>query len=174
VTSSENHAKLYELNKMVGSVLGPFEAWLAMRGLKTLPLRVCRQCSSAMRVAEWLAKHPKVKRVNYPGLRDHPQHRLANRLFNGKGFGGVLSFEINGADQAGAFRFMDALELCVPATSLGDIYTLVLHPATSSHRALSAEERRRFGIGDGLVRLSTGIEEPEDIISDLQQALTKV
>jgi len=138
VTSRENQDKLSELNKMVGGVLGPFEAWLAMRGLKTLPLRVGRQCANAMRAAEWLSKHPRIQRVNYPGLKDHPQHGLASRLFEGRGYGGVLSFEISGADQSAAFRFMESLQLCLPATSLGDIYTLVLHPATSSHRSLSA------------------------------------
>lgn len=171
VTSAEIRRELYELNKLVGSVLGPFEAWLAMRGLKTLPLRVRQQCANAARFAEWLARQPQIARVNYPGLPDHPQHALAGRLFGERGFGGVLSFEIAGADQATVFRFMEALDLCLPATTLGDIYTLVLHPATSSHRGLSAEERARVGIRDGLLRLSAGIEEAADIIADLEQAL---
>ena len=171
VASEERRAELFELTKMVGGVLGPFEAWLAMRGLKTLPLRMRQQCANAMRVAEWLSQHPRVARVHYPGLTEHPQHDLARRLFGGRGFGGVLSFEIAGADQAAVFGFMEALELCLPATTLGDVYTLVLHPATSSHRGLSAEERAQVGIGDGLVRLSAGIEEAEDILADLEQAL---
>ncbi len=170
-TSGENKAKLYELNKLVGSVLGPFEAWLALRGLKTLPLRVKRQFESAQRIAEWLCTQPRIARVNYPGLREHAQHQLAQRLFEGKGYGGVLSFEIKGADKAAAFRFMEALTICLPGTTLGDVYSLVLHPATASHRALTQEERKRVGISDGLVRLSTGIEAPEDIIADLEQAL---
>ncbi len=170
-TSGENKAKLYELNKLVGSVLGPFEAWLALRGLKTLPLRVKRQFESAQRIAEWLCTQPRIARVNYPGLREHAQHQLAQRLFEGKGYGGVLSFEIKGADKAAAFRFMEALTICLPGTTLGDVYSLVLHPATASHRALTQEERKRVGISDGLVRLSTGIEAPEDIIADLGQAL---
>jgi cystathionine gamma-synthase/methionine-gamma-lyase len=161
---------LYELNKLVGGVLGPFEAWLALRGLKTLPLRMRQQCANAQHVAEWLAAHPRIARVNYPGLASHPQHALARRLFDERGFGGVLSFEIAGADRAGAFRFMEALDLCQPATTLGDIYTLVLHPATSSHRSLSVEERAQIGIGEGLVRLSAGIEDADDIIADLQHA----
>lgn len=173
VTSAENRRKLYELNKLVGSVLGPFEAWLALRGCKTLPLRVRQQCANAARVAEWLAAHPKIERVNYPGLPLHPQHNLAQRLFDGRGFGGVLSFEIAGADKVAAFRFMESLELCLPATTLGDIYTLVLHPATSSHRSLSADERAQVGIGNGLVRLSAGIEDAADIIADLEQALAR-
>ncbi len=173
VTSAERRRKLYELNKLVGSVLGPFEAWLALRGCKTLSLRVRQQCANAAHVAEWLAAHPKIARVNYPGLPVHPQHELARHLFGGQGFGGVLSFEIAGANQAKVFRFMEALELCLPATTLGDIYTLVLHPATSSHRSLSPEERAQVGIGEGLVRLSAGIEDATDIIADLDQALAR-
>ena len=173
VTSAQNRSKLYELNKLVGSVLGPFEAWLALRGCKTLPLRMRQQCANAARIAEWLALHAKIARVNYPGLATHPQHELAQRLFIERGFGGMLSFEIAGADRAQAFRFMEALELCQAATTLGDVYTLVLHPATSSHRALSTEDRARVGIGEGLVRLSAGIEDADDIIADLAQALAK-
>jgi cystathionine gamma-synthase/methionine-gamma-lyase len=170
-TSVGNKSRLFELNKLVGSVLGPFEAWLALRGLKTLPLRMRQQCENARQVAEWLSSHPRVAKVNYPGLADHPQHALAERLFEGKGSGGVLSFEIKDADKATVYRFMEALTLCLPVTSLGDIYSLVLHPATSSHRSLTAEERLRIGISDGLVRLSTGIEAVEDILADLETAL---
>jgi cystathionine gamma-synthase/methionine-gamma-lyase len=171
VTSAGNRARLFELNKLVGGVLGPFEAWLALRGLKTLPLRVRAQFAGALQVAEWLSGRPEIARVNYPGLESHPQHALAQRLFGGEGFGGVLSFEIRDADRKTAFRFMDALQLCQPATTLGDIYTLVLHPATSSHRSLSEAERAQVGIRDGLVRLSAGIEAPADILADLDQAL---
>src|ERR1700690_1189077 len=172
-TSKENKSKLYELNKLVGGVLGPFEAWLALRGCKTLPLRRKQQCQNAQEVAEWLSKHPRVKKVNYPGLSDHPQHALAKSLFEDKGYGGVLSFEIAGADKAQVYRFMESLTICLPATTLGDVYSLVLHPATSSHRSLTAEERASVGIPDGLVRLSVGIESAEDILSDLESALVK-
>ncbi len=171
VTSKEHRRTLYELNKLVGGVLGPFEAWLALRGLKTLPLRMRQQCASALRVAAWLASQPGMARVNYPGFPDHPQHSLAHRLFGERGYGGMVSFEIAAADKAKAFRFMEALQLCLPATTLGDIYSLVLHPATSSHRSLSREEREKVGIRDGLVRLSVGIEDADDIIADLSQAL---
>ena len=171
VTSSENRRRLNELNKLVGGILGPFEAWLALRGCKTLSLRLARQCENAALVAEWLAAHPRVAKVHYPGLSCHPHHPLACRLFGDRGFGGMLSFEIAGVDRAAAFRFMEALDLCLPATTLGDIYTLILHPVTSSHRSLSPEERAQVGIGDGLVRLSVGIEDASDIISDLEQAL---
>lgn len=170
-TSRENRKKLNELSKMVGGVLGPFEAWLVLRGLKTLPLRVHRQCENAARVAGWLGHHPRVSRVYYPGLPHHPQHELADRLFEGRGFGGVLSFEITGADKKTVFRFMDSLHLWQPAATLGDIYSLVLHPATASHRALTVEERVAIGISEGLVRLSAGIEAIEDLIADLDQAL---
>lgn len=171
ITSNENRKKLNELNKWVGGVLGPFEAWLALRGCKTLALRMREQCNNAFRIAEWLAEHPKIERVNYPGLLAHPQHNLARRLFNNRGFGGMLSFEIAGADRSSVFHFMESLDLCLPATTMGDIYTLVLHPATSSHRSLSVEERTQVGIGEGLVRLSVGIEDVADIIADLDQAL---
>jgi cystathionine beta-lyase/cystathionine gamma-synthase len=174
VTSAANRRQLYELNKLVGGVLGPFEAWLALRGLKTLPLRLRQQCANAARLAEWLAGQPGIARVNYPGLPAHPQHTLAGRLFSDRGYGGVLSFDLAGADTAAAFRFMEALKLCLPATTLGDIYTLALHPATSSHRSLSAEERARVGIGEGLVRLSAGIEDVADLMADLAQALRLV
>jgi cystathionine beta-lyase/cystathionine gamma-synthase len=174
VTSGADRARMFELNKLVGSVLGTFEAWLALRGLKTLPLRVSRQCENALQIAEWLSDRPEIARVNYPGLSSHPQYKLAQRLFEGQGSGGVLSFEIKDADKALAFRFMEALQLCQPATTLGDIYTLVLHPATSSHRSLSDAERAQVGIRDGLVRLSTGIEDPADILADLEQALKAV
>ncbi len=173
-TSAENRHKLNELNKLVGGVLGPFEAWLALRGLKTLPLRVQRQCDNAQKIAEWLCTQPHVSKVNYPGLPEHPQHALAEKLFDAKGYGGVLSFEIAGADKAMVFRFMEALTLCLPATTLGDIYSLVLHPATSSHRALTEAERARVGISTGLVRISAGIEAVDDIIADLRNALGKV
>jgi cystathionine gamma-synthase/methionine-gamma-lyase len=171
VTSAANRTCMFETNKLLGSNLGPFEAYLALRGLKTLPLRVRQQCSNALQLATWLANRPEIARVNYPGLITHPQHELALRLFNGQGFGGVFSFEIRNAGRAEVFHFMEALQLCLPATSLGDIYTLVLHPATSSHRSLTPAERELVGISEGLLRLSAGIEDPMDIQADLEQAL---
>jgi len=173
VTSAEGRRRLYELNKLVGGVLGPFEAWLALRGLKTMPLRVERQSANALVIAETLARDPRVAHVHYPGLPNHPQHALAGRLFQQRGYGGVLSFEVAAGDRAMVFRFMETLKLCLPATSLGDIYSLVLHPATSSHRSLTPEERIRTGIGEGLVRLSVGIEDIRDVLADLDQALDR-
>ncbi|RPI76667.1 MAG: PLP-dependent transferase, partial [Desulfobacteraceae bacterium] len=174
ISSLENRNKMYELNKLIGSTLGPFEAWLTMRGLKTLPLRMRQQCDNAARIAEWLSKHSEIAKVHYPGLKNHPHHELALRQFGNSGFGGMLSFEIAKADRALSFRFMEALKLCLPATTLGDVYTLVLHPATTSHRALTPENRAKIGITEGLIRLSAGIEDAEDIMADLDQALKSV
>mgnify|MGYP005843604363 CR=1 FL=1 len=171
VTSEENRRALFEVNKLVGAVLGPFEAWLALRGLKTLPLRLRQQCSNAQRIADWLSHQPGIEAVHYPGLPSHAQHQLARQMFNGQGYGGVLAFEIAGADQQRVFRFMERLQLCLPATTLGDVYSLVMHPATTSHRSLPATEQARLGIRPGLVRLSAGIEDADDIIADLAQAL---
>jgi cystathionine gamma-synthase/methionine-gamma-lyase len=170
-TSFERKKKLFELGKMTGGILGPFEAWLALRGVKTLPLRMKAQCANAMQIAEWLTQHPRVAKVNYPGLESHKQHSLASQLFEGKGFGGMISFEIKDANKSAVFRFMEKLSLFLPATTLGDVYSLVLHPMTASHRSLTPEERAKVGIADGLVRISCGIESAEDLIGDLDQAL---
>ena len=171
VTSAERRNRLWEIIKITGGNLGPDQAWLTMRGLKTLPLRMAQHCRNAAAVADWLARHPRITRVNYPGLPGHPQHSVATRLFRDGCYGGMVSFEIAGADQAQVFRFMEALRLVLPATTLGDVYSLTLYPAHSSHRALSPQERAAIGIGEGLVRLSVGIEDVEDIIADLEQAL---
>jgi cystathionine beta-lyase/cystathionine gamma-synthase len=171
VGRSEMRGSLNEINKLLGANLAPQEAWLAHRGLKTLPLRVERQCRNAAIVARWLSTRSEVARVNYPGLASHEQHELATALFGAAMYGGMISFDLVDAGRAEVFRFMEALRLIQPATTLGDVYTLTLYPAMSSHRALDPETRRRIGIGDGLVRLSVGIEDPEDIVSDLEQAL---
>ncbi len=174
VTSAERRARLNELNKLIGGNLGPQEAWLILRGLKTLPLRVKRQCESAATIAIWLMKHPKISRVHYPGLPEHAQYALAARLLEHGAYGAVISFDLRGGDRESVFRFLRALRLILPATTLGDIYSLVLYPAMSSHRSLPPEVRRGIGIGDGLVRLSVGIEDPADILADLEQALEAV
>lgn len=162
---------LYEVNKLLGANLAPDEAWLAHRGLKTLPLRMERHCHNAAELAAWLASDARVAKVNYPGLPGHPQHDLAARLFGGRLFGGMVSFDLRVGGRAEVFRFMDRLRLIRPATTLGDVYSLTLYPAMSSHRALDPETRRQIGIGDGLIRLSVGIEDPADIVADLDQAL---
>jgi cystathionine gamma-synthase/methionine-gamma-lyase len=171
VTSEALHEELFEVLKVTGGNLGPQEAWLVLRGLKTLPLRMRQHCKNALAVAWWLEEHPQVRRVYYPGLASHPQHALAEQLFQGQDYGGMVSFDLAEADQERVFCFFESLKLCLPATTLGDVCTLALYPAHASHRALSAEERARIGIGDGLVRLSVGIEAVEDIIGDLAQAL---
>jgi len=157
-------------SRLIGPVLGPFEAWLARRGMKTLPLRMERHCSNAGCVADWLAQHSQVERVNYPGLANHPDRLLAARLFDNR-FGGNVSFEIRDAGREQVFRFINALKMCVAATSLGDVHTMILYPAISSHRDLAPKTRERLGIRDNLVRLSVGLEDVEDILEDLGQAL---
>ncbi len=156
-----------------GGYMPPHEAWLCIRGMRTLDLRMHRHCENALRVATHLAGHPKIARVRYPGLPSHPQHELAKRQFGGL-FGGVVTFDLKDATQPAAFRFLDALELAASATTLGDLWTEVLYPAISSHRRVAPEERKRLGISDGTLRLSVGIEDPDDVIGDLENALARV
>ena len=160
------------IRKLAGGVLGPFEAWLAHRGLKTLPLRMDRQCNNARQIAGRLASHPRVAKVNHPSLAGHPDHETARRVLSDTG--GLVSFELAEGGREAAFTFLNALELCVKAPSLGDIYTLAIHPATSSHRELSPARRERLGVGENLLRLSVGIEHPEDIAADIEQALEQL
>ena len=174
VSSKANRNILHEIIKMTGGNLGPAEAWLTLRGVKTLPLRMRQHCTNALEVAKWLQGHPQISKVNYPGLADHPQHELATKLFPEGLFGGMISFEIKNAGKKEVFRFMESFDLILPATTLGDVYSLTLYPAMSSHRALSPEERKKIGISDSLVRLSVGIEEVGEIIGDLEQALEKI
>jgi len=156
--------------KNLGNILHPFTAWLLIRGIRTLGVRVERHCSNAMAIAHFLDEHPKVERVYYPGLESHPQHVLAERLFNG--FGGMLSFEVKGGFAAGR-AVMSAVRVCSFTVSLGEVDTLIIHPASTSHVSLSPEERARIGISDGLIRLSVGIEDVDDLIADLEQALAE-
>ena len=172
IAASEERCKgARELHKLIGATLGPNEAWLILRGIKTLVLRARQQCHNAAVIARFLSSHPRVDRVYYPGLTSHPQFALAHRLLPCDLYGGIVSFEIQGADRERIFDFMDALRVIVPATSLGDVCSLILYPAHSSHRALSQTERERMGIRPNLLRLSLGIEDPADIIADLTQAL---
>ncbi len=158
---------------MFGAMLSPFEAHLMLRGLRTLSLRVERQCQNAMQVACFLQKHPAVERIHYPGLAQHPHHELATHLLKREHFGGLLSFELREQTREAAYRFMDQLTLCLPATTLGDVFSLVSYPPMSSHRSLSQHERQEMGITEGCIRLSVGIEYAEDIIRDLDQALQR-
>ncbi|MEM7171518.1 MAG: aminotransferase class I/II-fold pyridoxal phosphate-dependent enzyme [Pseudomonadota bacterium] len=160
--------RTFGLRFMTGATISPWTAFLVLRGLKTLSLRMERHCSTALAIAELLARHPAVDRVTYPGLEKSPDHLLATRQMSG--FGGLVAFELKGGLKAG-FHFMDALELVTRAVSLGDAETLVQHPASMTHSTYSPEERAQHGIGDGLVRLSAGLENPEDILEDIAQAL---
>ena len=175
VVSDERHfAALRALSRTMGPVMGPFESYLTMRGIKTFALRMERQCANACRVASWLAAHPRICRVHFPASADHPDAATIRRLFPPNLFGAMVSFELKDAGRNEVFRFMDALGLIVRATSLGDVHSMMLYPVMSSHREISPKHRERMGISDGLVRLSVGIEAPEDIIEDLEQALEKV
>ncbi len=171
VAREEHRQNLRHFSRLTGPILAPFEAWLTLRGLKTLPLRMERHCANAGRLASWLATHPRIERVHFPGRPDHADHTLATRLFPAGMFGGLVTFAIRGAGRQEVFRFVNALQLCLKATSLGDVQTLVLYPAISSHRDLSPALRQQLGIGDNLLRLSVGIEDADDIIADLDQAL---
>jgi O-succinylhomoserine sulfhydrylase len=154
-----------------GPSLSPFNAWLLLKGLETLELRVERQCRSATAIARYLETHPKVERTLYPGLPSHPQFALAQRQM--KGGGSVVSFDVAGG-KAGAFRFLDALRLVDISNNLGDSKSLVTHPATTTHQRLSPEARAELGISDGLVRLSAGLEGETDLLGDLERALAAV
>jgi cystathionine beta-lyase/cystathionine gamma-synthase len=153
-----------------GAILGPFDSFLVLRGTKTLPLRMEQHSRNGMALAEFLAAHPKVKRIYYPGLCTHPQHELARRQMNG--FGGMLAFDVGSLEAAR--RVLDAVQLHALAESLGGVETLISHPATMTHASVPADRRAALGIGDGLVRISAGIEDVEDLKEDLAQALDKV
>ncbi|HRK72173.1 MAG TPA: methionine gamma-lyase [Micropepsaceae bacterium] len=156
------------LKDMTGAVLSPFNAMLIMRGMKTLALRMERHCANAQRVAQMLAAHPAVARIFYPGLATFPQHELARRQM--PGFGGMIAFELAGGYAAG-LAMMNGLSLIRRAVSLGDCESLIQHPASMTHSTYSAEERATYGIGEGLIRLSVGLEDAGDIIADLEAAL---
>ena len=165
-------AKLRDRVMSDGAYLPPHEAWLTIRGMRTLELRVSRQCSGALALATHLAVHAKVARVFYPGLASHPQHELARDQFGERG-GGVVTFALKDDTRAAAYRFLDALEVAASATTVGDLFTEVLHPATASHRRIEPAERVRMGITDGTVRVSVGIEDPYDIVADIDHALER-
>ena len=154
-----------------GAVISPFNAWLTLLGIPTLPLRFSRHCENALEIASFLETHPAVAWVRYPGLDSHPQHSLAKRQMNG--YGGMITIELKGGSTAGE-QFVNQLQICTLAVSLGDVRTLVCHPASTTHSHVPQEVRRKTGITDGLVRFSIGLEDTEDIIADLQQALDQL
>jgi len=169
-TRPEHKDRFLLVQKAAGGIMSPFECFLALRGIKTLVLRMKQHEENGRAVADFLATQGKVSRLNYPGLRSHPQHDLAKK--QQRGFGSMLSFDLGSRDKVG--KFLGALKLFLNAESLGGVESLASHSATTTHAALSAEDRAKVGITDGLVRLSVGIEDKDDLIADLEQALGAV
>lgn len=171
VADRPSYEVLRGLSRTIGPVMGPFDSYLTMRGIKTLALRIERQCANACQVAGWLASHPRVERVYFPGDPHHPDAANVARLLPAGRFGGLVAFEVKDAGRPEIFRIMERLKMVVRATSLGDVHTMILYPAMSSHRDLSPKHRERLGIRDNLLRMSIGIEAAEDILADLEQAM---
>jgi cystathionine beta-lyase/cystathionine gamma-synthase len=166
--SAGRAAPIRHVRTLSGGVLSPFEAWLTLRGIRTLPLRVARQSESALQLARWLQERPWIAHVYYPGLNSHAQHQIASRQF-GALSGGMVAFDLR-ANRETTIRFIDALQLITPGTSLGDVESLILYPVLTSHRTLSPEQSAELGIGEGLLRLSVGLETVRDLTGDLQRA----
>jgi cystathionine gamma-lyase/cystathionine beta-lyase/cystathionine gamma-lyase/homocysteine desulfhydrase len=169
-TKLEQAEKLAFLQKAAGAILSPFECWLILRGVKTLAVRMLQHDCNGRKVADYLAKHKKVQRVFYPGLPEHPQHELAKRQMSG--FGAMIAFETGSL--ANANKMLRRVRVCSLGESLGGVETLISHPATMTHAAVGEEGRRKIGITDGMVRISVGIEDVEDILADLEQALDAI
>jgi cystathionine beta-lyase/cystathionine gamma-synthase len=169
-TKPEHKERFLLVQKAAGGVMSPFECFLVLRGIKTLPLRVRQHEENGRAIAEFLSTHPKVSKLAYPGLKTHPQYELACR--QQKGFGSMMSFEVPGREEAG--RFLKALKIFLSAESLGGVESLASHSATTTHGSVSAEVRASMGINEGRIRLSVGIEDKEDLIADLEQALAAV
>lgn len=162
--------RLKFIQNAAGAILGPFDSWLVLRGVKTLAVRMAKHNENGLAVAQFLERHPKVKKVHYPGLPSHPQYALAKKQMTG--FGGMLSFETGSLENARAV--LKSVRLCSLAESLGGVETLISHPATMTHASVPPEQRQKLGITDGLVRISVGIEDVEDLIADLEQALARI
>ncbi len=169
VNNDELGEKLKFLQNAIGAIAGPFDSFLALRGLKTLALRMERHCNNAMTIARWLEKNARVARVLYPGLESHPQHQLAKKQMSA--FGGIVTFVVNG-DLAATTRVLERTRLFTLAESLGGVESLIEHPAIMTHASIPAHKRDQIGISDSLVRLSVGIEDPDDLIADLDAALS--
>jgi len=170
LTRQEDAERIYFVQRSAGAGLAPMDCWLVARGIKTLAVRMQQHDKNGMAVAKFLESHPKVKRVVYPGLTSHPQHEIARR--QQKGFGAMISFDLGSLEAAR--RLLDNVKLCSLAESLGGVETLISHPALMTHASVPPEVRQKIGITDGLVRISVGIEDVEDLIADLDQALCKV
>ena len=169
-TKPEQSDKLAFLQKAAGAILSPFECWLILRGVKTLAVRMLQHDYNGRKVADYLAQHKKVQKVFYPGLASHPQHELAKRQMSG--FGAMIAFETGSLENAN--KMLRKVRVCSLGESLGGVETLISHPATMTHAAVGEEGRRKIGITDGLVRISVGIEDVEDILADLDQALAAI
>jgi len=167
-STKELDEKVRFIQNSTGTIMSPQVAWLTLQGCKTLSIRMDRQCANALAIARFLEKHPKVTKVMYPGLESFPQHELSRR--QATGFGAMLWFEVQGGVQAGK-KIMDSVKLCTLAENLGSVETLITHPVTMTHSAVEPAERARVGITDGLVRVSVGLEDVEDLIADLETAL---
>ncbi|HET8907641.1 MAG TPA: PLP-dependent aspartate aminotransferase family protein [Ktedonobacterales bacterium] len=174
VADPDRVVALRQISKLGGAILGPFEAFLIARGLRTLAIRLERQCENAATLARRLTEHPRIAAVHYPGLVSHPQHTLAETLLTRPYWGAMLALDIKDAAYDDVLRFFDALKLVLPATTLGDIFTEVSYPLMSSHREWSPAQLRRVGITPGIVRVSVGIENIEDIVADFEQALAAI
>ena len=170
LNDDELAAKIGFLQNAVGAILSPMDSWLVLRGIKTLAVRMKQHEANGMAMANYLAHHPKVKKIYYPGLADHPQHALAKRQMNG--FGALISFDLGSYDNAK--KFLDRVRLCFLGESLGGVETLISHPESMTHTSVPVEERKRLGITPGLVRISVGIEDIEDLIADLENAFDGV
>lgn len=169
-TNNEEMAnEIYRIQNSSGAVTGPMDSFLVLRGLKTLHLRVQRHCENGEKIAHFLKNHPKIEKVYWPGFEDHPNHDIAKKQM--RGFGGMVSFSMKGDDVAEANRVMEKLEIFTLAESLGGVESLVSHPSTMTHAAIPVEERHKAGIVDSLIRLSVGVEDVNDLIADLEQAL---
>ena len=171
IADAENFGVIQTLARTLGPALSPFDSYLTMRGIKTLAVRLEKQCANACKVASWLATHPGVDRVYFTGDPAHPDADVIARLFPKNQSGAMVAFEVKGAGRDGVFHFMERLKMVVPATSLGDVHSMILYPAMSSHRDISPKQRERMGVRDNLLRISVGIEAVEDILADLEQAL---
>lgn len=163
--------ELWEIGKEIGGSNSPFNAWLVLRGLKTLAVRMEKHCDNAMEIAEYLSKHNKVEKIYYPGLPTHPGHDLAKKQMSK--FGGMIGFDVKGGKEAGKI-VMNSVKLCILAVSLGDVDTLIEHPASMTHFTYSDEELLKCGIKPGYIRISVGLENAADLIADLEQALSKI
>ena len=171
VSDQAHHEQVRMISRLVGPVLGPFESYLTMRGIKTLALRFERQCRNAEGLAKWLCGHPAVERVYYCSDPAHPDAAHIQKFFKPGLYGAILSFELKNAARPDVLKLMDRLRMVVPGTSLGDVHTLLLYPWMASHRNVAPKMRERMGIRENLVRIAAGIEALDDIVADLDQAL---